>query len=356
MGGNPCGSTDQVLDLCTPPEVCANLEENKREHLIKHTTEDGTNIIEKTVKRDKALFVAIFLLVVVLHVPYLKFTLYPFMIFSTWVHEMSHGMAAVLVRGGINKLYVYKDGSGLCYTWTTGEDWKRAFVASAGYLGTSVIGALLLFFRRTLRGPTAGLIGMGCAMLLSVALYVRNAFGVVTILSIGVVILLCGWKLPSEWVLYLYCILAATCSFNALNAIDDLKDIQAGEAYVNGQSTSTDAHTVADLIGMTYKFWAWLWLLFSLFVSAIGLLLPWSGLTYTKNKKQMRKAERSALPQHGGDIAMVPAANTGRAPPLPSTPVNPEYNAQMQQQNTVQAQQQHAWQNVDIPVVQATIF
>ena len=58
MGGNPCGSTDQVLDLCTPPEVCANLEENKREHLIKHTTEDGTNIIEKTVKRDKALFVA----------------------------------------------------------------------------------------------------------------------------------------------------------------------------------------------------------------------------------------------------------------------------------------------------------
>ena len=84
MGGNPCGSTDQVIDLCAPPEVCANLEDNKREHLIKHTTEDGTNFVQKTVKRDKALFVAILLMAIVLHVPYLKFTLYPFMIFSTW--------------------------------------------------------------------------------------------------------------------------------------------------------------------------------------------------------------------------------------------------------------------------------
>lgn len=363
MGGNPCGSTDQVIDLCAPPEVCANLEDNKREHLIQHISEDGTNFIQKTVKRDKALFVAIILLVVVLRVPYLQFIAYPFLIFSTWVHEMCHGMAAILTGGGINKLYVYKDGSGLCYTWTTGEDWKRAFVASAGYNGTAVLGALLLLFRRTLRGPTTGLIGIGCAMLLSCALYVRNAFGVVSVLCIGTVVILCGWKLPAKWILYLYCFLAAACSFNALDAINDLLDIQPGEAYVNGQATSTDAHSVADRIGGTYKFWAVLWLIFGLFMSAIGLLLPFNGVTYAKNKREMRKAEKSDLPQHGGGISLVPMGNAQQAPPpevtaqaVPPTPVNPEFDSRMQQQQTTTIQQQYPWQTVDVPVVQATIY
>jgi Peptidase M50B-like len=357
MKGNPCGSTDQVIDtLCAPPEVCANLEDNKREHLIKHTAEDGTNFIQKTVRRDKALFVAILGMVFVMHVPYLKFTLYPFLIFSTWVHEMCHGMAAYLVRGGIQKLYVYKDGSGLCYTWTTGQDWKRAFVASAGYTGTAVIGALFLLFRRTLRGPTVGLIGMGLAMLLSCALYVRNTFGLVAVGLIGVAIIVGGWKLPAKWVLYLYCFLAATCSFNALNSINDLMDMQPGQAYVNGQSTSTDAHTVADLIGFTYGFWALIWLVFGLVMSAIGFLLPFDGLTYAKNKKQMRKAEQSALPQHGGSISMVPVANVQQVPAEASSPVNPDFEARMQQQQNTQPQQTYPWQSVDIPMAKATIY
>lgn len=353
MGGNPC-ETDHVIDLCAPPEVCANLEDNKREHLIKHTTDDGANFITKTVQRDKALLVAIFAIVIILHIPYLKFILYPFLIFSTWVHEMCHGMAAILVNGGINKLYVYKDGSGLCYTWTTGEDWKRAFVASGGYCGTAIIGCALLLFRRTLRGPTVGLIGMGCAMILSVVFYVRNAWGIGTILLMGVVTALCGWKLAAEAVLHLYCFLAATCSFNALDSINDLLDIQPGEAYVNGQQTSTDAHTVADLIGFTYGFWALIWLGLGLVLSAIGLLLPFDGVTYSKNEKDMRKVELSSLPQHGGGISLVPVGNSQHAPPpAPVAPANPGYESQVQQATN---QQQHAWQNVDVPVVQATLY
>ncbi|CAB9504224.1 expressed unknown protein [Seminavis robusta] len=368
-GGKSTKASDMLDTLCTPPEVCGEAaEDNKRQHLLQQTTNDGTNFFTKNVKRDKALLVAILLMAVVLHIPTVRFILYPFMIFSTWVHEMCHGMAAILVGGGVRKLMVYKDGSGLAYTWTTGEDWKRAFVASAGYTGTALIGGFLLLWRRTRRGPTVGLIVIGCAMLLSCAMYVRNAFGVAATLSIGIVLLLFGWKLPAQGVLYMYCFLAATCSFNALDAINDLMDIQEGEAYVNGQQTSTDAHTVADLIGMTYGFWAVLWLIFGLFMSAVGLLLPFNGVTYQKNKKAMRKAQEGALPQHG--IAMVTTSNTQQAPPAyeqptvsaPSPAVNPAwYHSQQaaqppQQQTTTQ---QHAWQQVepaDIPIAQATIY
>ena len=76
---------DLLDTLCTPPEVCGeNAEDNKRQHLLQQTTEDGTNFFTKNIKRDKALLVAILMMAIIQHVPMIKFTLYPFMIFSTW--------------------------------------------------------------------------------------------------------------------------------------------------------------------------------------------------------------------------------------------------------------------------------
>jgi len=97
---NACGATDQVIDeLCTPPEVCGeNAEEAKRQHLLKQTTDDGANFLQKTIQRDKPLFVGILIMVVLMRIPYLKYILYPFMIFSTWVHEMSHGRSGAFKR------------------------------------------------------------------------------------------------------------------------------------------------------------------------------------------------------------------------------------------------------------------
>lgn len=291
-----CGDRFSTDELCTPPEVCANAEESKEQHLLKHAAFDhNENIVQRTLKRDRPLIVAIILLVILMRIPYLKFSLYPFMIFSTWVHEFcGHGMAAICLGGGITKIYIYKDGSGLAYSWTDGQNWKRGMVASAGYVVTTLLGAFFLLFRRTRRGPTAGLLVIGCTMLLSCALYVRNAFGVVSTLLIGISLLLAGWQMPERIILYLYCFLAATCSFNALDSINDLMDMQPGEAYVNGQQSSTDAHTVADLWGLTYQIWALIWLIFGFVMSAIGLLLPFNGVTYLMNQNQQRKQQKQA--------------------------------------------------------------
>ena len=52
---------------------------------------------------------------------------------------MCHGIAAILVGGGIQKILVYPDTSGLAYTYTDGSNFKRGFVASGGYTGTAVL-------------------------------------------------------------------------------------------------------------------------------------------------------------------------------------------------------------------------
>lgn len=339
------GSSDVIDNLCTPPEVCANAEDNKASHLLRHQNNDKENFVLKTIQRDKPLLVAILMMAIILHTPYFKFTLYPFMIFSTWVHESCHCLAAVLVGGGINQFYVYKDGSGLAYTWTTGEDWKRAIVASAGYTGTAVLGMLMLLWRRTRRGPTVGLIGMGLAMLLSCALYVRNTFGVVAVTCIGVGLLLGGWKLPAKWVLYLYCFVAATCSFNALDSINDLLDMQGGEAYVNGQQTSTDAHTVADLWGGTYGSWAATWLIFGLTMSAIGLLFPFDGVTYAKERKQQTKSAASNTKSKTSN-ATLPQYQQPEVPPMASATIIPSAPVEEEQRPPAKNPNYHPWQSI----------
>lgn len=173
-------------ELCAPPEVCGpNAEISKEQHLIRQTTGYGDNALTKFVKRDKQLLLSIVAMVFLMNVQQLSYLLYPFKIFSTWIHELSHGTAAILTGGGIEKLLIYPDTSGLAWTYTDGSNFKRGFVASGGYTGTAVLGMILLLFRRTHRGPTCGMIGISVIILLSCILYVRNTFALVFLPIMG---------------------------------------------------------------------------------------------------------------------------------------------------------------------------
>ena len=123
-----------------PPEVCGeDAKESKKQHLLSQTVNDNDTRLAKFIKRDKPLLIAITAMILLMNTKYLSFVLYPFKIFSTWIHELSHGTAAILVGGGIQKLLIYPDTSGLAYTYTSGSTFKRGFVASAGYTGTAVL-------------------------------------------------------------------------------------------------------------------------------------------------------------------------------------------------------------------------
>ena len=97
-----------------------------------------------------------------------------------------------MVGGGIQKLLIYPDTSGLAWTYTDGSAWSRSVVASAGYTGTAVLGMILLLFRRTHRGPTYGIIAIDIVILLSCMLYVRNTFGLVMLPIMAIVFILCA--------------------------------------------------------------------------------------------------------------------------------------------------------------------
>lgn len=257
------------------PDACGN--DVREERLLqRQTRQQQQSWITFFVKRERYLLVAGLVLVLSMNTSTGRYVLYPFKIFSTWVHEMCHGVAAILSGGYIAKLQIFPDGSGLATTASQ----HRGFVAAGGYPGTSVTGGILLLFRRTTLGPTIGTIGLGSALLLSVLLYVRNQWGMVALTLEGVILVLCGWKLPAALLDHLYSFLALTVSLNAIENIRDLYG--SNEGYVNGQLRDTDAHTVAEYRGGDYRIWATRWLLLSIAMTAFGVFfarnarsLPW---------------------------------------------------------------------------------
>ncbi|MBF0186887.1 MAG: M50 family metallopeptidase [Magnetococcales bacterium] len=64
---------------------------------------------------------------------------WPFNLLETFFHEISHGLAAILTGGSIDRIELHWRGSGLCYT----RGGIRFFISFAGYAGAVVWGAMI---------------------------------------------------------------------------------------------------------------------------------------------------------------------------------------------------------------------
>jgi len=86
------------------------------------------------------------------------FLVYPFRIFVVFLHEISHGLAAVLTGGAIESIGLSFDEGGVC---RTRGGWPF-LILNAGYLGSLLWGAtfLVLGERRTRARSVIGAIGV----------------------------------------------------------------------------------------------------------------------------------------------------------------------------------------------------
>lgn len=302
------GFCDSALDQM--PDACTN--DDREQQLIQRQQKDGRSWIRRFIDRERNLLIACTVLAVALNFTEGRYILYPFMIFSTWIHEMCHGIAAILTGGYISKVVVFADGSGLAYT-ATSSDWERGFVASAGYPGTAVMGCLLLLFRRTTLGPTIGTIGIGVFMILTCILWVRGTFGVVVLLLEGIALVILGWKLPATLLDHLYNFLAATCCMNSVESIHDL--FAVGSYTVGGEVVeSSDAHTVADKWGMDYRFWAFLWLGMSFVSALVGIVFAFDAKEISCLKgKTMSTSQDYVAWNDGQENDLGKTSNTSRS-------------------------------------------
>ncbi|NUL82411.1 MAG: M50 family metallopeptidase [Armatimonadetes bacterium] len=94
----------------------------------------------------------------------------PFIYLSTHAHELFHAAAAVLTGGSAHYIKVFANGSGV--TPVTGG--FLPVIASAGYVGSALLGGALIYFGRTAQGARAALAWMCAILAVSLVFWVRG--------------------------------------------------------------------------------------------------------------------------------------------------------------------------------------
>jgi hypothetical protein len=204
-------------------------------------------------RRWFALAALALLLVGLWQVPWLGWLVYPFRVFGTFVHELSHGLAAIATGGDFVRFAVSPDLSGVAHS---AGGW-RVVVASAGYIGSAVFGGVLLVLHARLWSSRTLLFGLGAIFGVLCLLFVRNLFGIAAGLLITVALIASAAKL-------------------ALAARDLLVDVLALQLILDGYDSlftvfalardagvRSDAQTLADLTWLPATWWAVIWMLVS---------------------------------------------------------------------------------------------
>ena len=73
-------------------------------------------------RAKQALWLSIGLTVLLYVIPLGGFVAYPLMLFSTLVHELGHGLTALLMGGSFKQMVIFSDGSGVATHGGLGAD------------------------------------------------------------------------------------------------------------------------------------------------------------------------------------------------------------------------------------------
>ena len=196
------------------------------------------------------LWIALALCLAVSLTPWGPLILYPFTLFTTWVHECGHAVAAVLLGGSVASITIHPDTSGLTRSLMPGSRVAQGIVASAGYLTASVVGCCLRAAARVERRARPILSGVGVFMLVTLLLWIRNPFGAFVVVAWAVALFALAGRRVGRFAAFFLSVLAIQV---ALNAVFDIRML----FFVRGRS---DAETMARLFLAPSWFWASLWM------------------------------------------------------------------------------------------------
>lgn len=231
----------------------------------------------------KLLLIATVITIALWFIPYADWLVYPIRLFVTFIHEASHALVALLTGGSVQSLTVSANGEGA--VWSASSNWFSAVLtSSAGYLGTTFFGVLLLLLIRRavsaklILSTLAGLLGLMTILFGFIVPFLNFFSGEVTLSSIGFTTL-AGVALTAA--------LAALARFGSLkvtnfavaflavqlvlNAFSDLATLFMLNAPFVGSDIQTDAMNMQNATGLPAVAWILIWIVLSVIMISVGL-------------------------------------------------------------------------------------
>ncbi|MBA2538490.1 MAG: M50 family metallopeptidase [Deltaproteobacteria bacterium] len=211
------------------------------------------------------------------NLPFGGVLLYPFKLFATWLHEMSHGLVMLVTGNGLDRVVIYRDTSGLAHASDQAGPTALAFIAAAGYMGTSLWGALLLVVTPTARAARNAMLVLAGLLAISAMLVIAtpkdDSFGLWAVGGMSAAVAAAAIVLRGRWrIAVAHFIAAQSC----VNALLDIRVLFRPEQIVNGIPAESDAHSMARAtFGTTDQwalwFWAIVWLVWALVVLYVAM-------------------------------------------------------------------------------------
>lgn len=221
-----------------------------------------------SVMRDTRRFCAILavtLALVLPHMPLLHWLCYPFVLLVTAIHEMSHALAGIMTGGYVTSIVVNGDGSGM--TWVRGG--YQPLIASAGYVGSTLFGCVLLVLAQRANWHRAILFALSAYFLLFTVLS-RNLLAV----TIGVTVLMALWygfRSHADAATRFF-VLDFIAFSSCLYAFNDFLTLISLSAHTQ---TVTDAQNLAHMTGIPALAWAVGWAIGSIGAACLFIRLAW---------------------------------------------------------------------------------
>lgn len=222
--------------------------------------------------RSAILIAAALLYIIAAYVPFGHEALYPLTLFTTWVHEMGHGLTALALGGHFDHLEIYSNAGGLAYAFAK-SGWQEALVAAGGLLAPPLVGALILSIVHGPRRARTCLALLAAALVASMAVYVRTPVGIISMTVVALALGFAAWRAAPEHRVIVAQVLAVVLALDTVTRMIGYAFMSHVE--LNGQNDRSDAGNIADNLGGPVFVWGIVITVLALAMLGAGLWWAW---------------------------------------------------------------------------------
>lgn len=217
-------------------------------------------------------------LLVLPHVPFGNFVLYPFMILGTWFHEMGHGLAAMLMGFDFQRLVLLPNGSGYAQYFFPDDAsrFAHATIAAAGPIGPAIVGSGLIMASPHDRLWRPVLFTLAGLIALSTLIWVRSTVGWIVLPGIALLLVLIATRGKPWMERFALQFLGLQAAFSMFQQWDYL--LTEG-AVIGGQPQLSDTGAIEQYLLLPHWLWAGL-------IIALAALMLGASMRYSLSEKR----------------------------------------------------------------------
>ncbi|KAK4137503.1 hypothetical protein BT67DRAFT_438764 [Trichocladium antarcticum] len=216
------------------------------------------------------------------NVPYIKWVLWPFKMLVIAFHEFGHALACVATGGRVKSISLDPREGGVTHM----QGGRNAVTLPAGYLGSSLVGALLTFAGFNINASKIASIVVGVCFLLTLWWGRRDWLTVATVLAAVGLLVGCWFIAHAEALRFVVLFIGVMSSlYSVWDICDDL---------ILRKVNSSDASVFAQRYGGSSQCWGVIWSVISLCFMAAGIV---AGIAaFPQSAAQQREDSQHFIP------------------------------------------------------------